>query len=140
MEQTHLLLFSHGCFAQELVKSAEMIIGSMEEIHVFPLLPGTSMEDYREMIVSYIIRTGEFDNYLCMIDLYGGTPSTTVLSLMKDYHINAITGLNLAMLIEVYSMREKKENDELCHLAYETLLHSSKKFYYKELTFIGKEK
>lgn len=133
MKQIHLILCSHGEFAKELVKSAEMIIGHIDNLLVFPLLPGISMDVYRQKIVSGMNTMGAKDEYLCLVDLYGGTPCTTVLSLMKDYHMNVVTGLNLAMLIEVYVALSHEGEVDMCDLAYETLIHSGKKFYYPEL-------
>lgn len=133
MRKTHLFLCSHGSFAKELVSSAEMIVGSMSDLHIFSLLPGMSMEEFRQSISAKMDAIGADDEFLCLVDLYGGTPSTTVLSLMREYRINIVTGLNLAMLIEVYFAMTHQMECDFVQLAYETLRNSGKKFCYSEL-------
>lgn len=120
----HLILCSHGHFAQEVVKAAEMIGGKMNDLTTFSLLPGMSMPEFRN-IIENDIKTMD-GPILCLVDLYGGTPSTTVLTLMKDYDIDMVTGLNLATLIETYSMMHMDTNMDLAKHAYDTVRDSAK--------------
>lgn len=131
--QTKLILCSHGDFAQALVTSAEMITGKMPDIEIFSLLPGMSMEDFQKCIIARLEITGLDTRYLCLIDLYGGTPCTTILSLMKHYQIDVVTGLNLAMLIEVYSMMQMAQDCDLTKLAYDTLTASGRMILHSDI-------
>lgn len=45
-----VLLGSHGRFAEELIKSAEMIVGEMKNVRSFSLLPGMSLEEYMKEV------------------------------------------------------------------------------------------
>jgi len=45
--------------------------------------------------------------------LFGGTPSNVSASLLSEYNAYAVTGLNLAMLIEACTMRETLNGWEL---------------------------
>ena len=56
-----------------------------------------------------------------MTDLYGGTPSNVLASLIPLGNIHVITGLNLAMLIEVYSQLDYKEIKDLADCALKIL-------------------
>ena len=97
----NLLIGTHGDFGKELVKSAEMIIGKMEGVYVFSLLPGMSLADYVQEIQPVL--DGLEEPCLCLVDLFGGTPSNTFAALSAKYDIQVVTGLNLAMLIEAYT-------------------------------------
>ena len=115
-----IIICTHGRFGEELVHSAEMIVGPIKDIKVFSLLPGVDPFDYRKEIQEYVNNKADTE-FLCMADLYGGTPSNILASLVPSRNVNVITGLNLAMLIEVYSQLSFKEIRDLINCALETL-------------------
>lgn len=96
-----LLVASHGNFAGELVKSAEMIVGKMEHVNAFALTPGMSLTDFMQEIRDVLEQCE--GPVLCLVDLFGGTPSNTFAALSGTYDMQVVTGLNLGMLIETYS-------------------------------------
>ena len=59
-----------------------------------------------------------------MTDLYGGSPSNMLAALIPSGHIEIVTGLNLAMLIEVYSKKDFLDIKTLKTCALETLRKS----------------
>ena len=46
MAKFNIVIATHGRFGEEIVKSAEMITGKMENVQVLSLLPTMSFEDY----------------------------------------------------------------------------------------------
>ena len=46
MSKLNIIVATHGRFGEELVKSAEMIIGPTENIYNLSLLPEKSFEDF----------------------------------------------------------------------------------------------
>lgn len=124
MEQNKILILTHGRFGEELVKSAEMIVGEIKNIKVFSLMPEMSAEDYRNKVADYL---KEVDNeVISLVDLFGGTPSNTVAALSQKFDIEIISGLNLPMLLEVYMNLSEKSTKELADLAIDTLNSSGK--------------
>ena len=93
-----ILLGSHGRFAEELIKSAEMIVGELKNVRSFSLLPGMSLEEYMKEVDQELQR--ESERTLCLVDLFGGTPSNTFCALSRKYDNVVVTGLNLGMLLE----------------------------------------
>ena len=120
-----IVVCTHGSFGEEIIKSAEMIIGPMENVDVFSLKPGRDPFEYREEIREFLDNHLE-DEFLCFVDLFGGTPSNTLAALSNRENFEIISGLNLAMLIEVYSQREFKTLEELKQLAFETYNNACK--------------
>ena len=120
-----LVICTHGHFGEEIIKSAEMIIGPMKGVDVFSLVPGTDPFDYRAKISDFL-DANEGDEFLCFVDLFGGTPSNTLASLCNRENMEIISGLNLAMLIEAYSQLEFKTLAELKQLAFDTFNNSCK--------------
>ena len=59
----------------------------------------------------------EFDNdfsHLLLVDIFGGSPSNaTALLLAENYKINAVSGVNLPMLLEALTERENTAADML---------------------------
>lgn len=111
----HILLGTHGRFGVELIKSAEMILGEMNDIKSFSLLPGMSIEEYMAKIEIELQRLPS--GTLCIVDLFGGTPCNTFTALSKKYHNIVVTGLNLPMLLEIYMKKNEISELELAELA-----------------------
>lgn len=118
--KTVIFICTHGNFASAIIESAEMIIGPMNDAIPICLLPGMSGDEYLVAVREQVDRCSA-DNILILVDLFGGTPCNTTARLLRDYPIHIITGLNLGMLLEVYSNREKKSIVELKKIAMETL-------------------
>ncbi|MEG0077727.1 PTS sugar transporter subunit IIA [Anaerorhabdus sp.] len=119
-----ILVGTHGHFGEELLRSAEMIIGNVEDAIALSLEPGMAMEDYMEIIQVELSKLPE--DTICLVDLYGGTPSTTFTILSQNFNNIVITGLNLAMFIEVYSQRDTLSTEDLAQCALDTLSMSGR--------------
>lgn len=118
-----ILIGTHGYFGEELLKSAEMIIGKIENVSVFSLAPTMSFEEYKKSVEDNLIQT---DKYLCLVDLFGGTPCSTFLSLSRDYDLCVLTGLNLPLVIEAISMLENLNSEDLVDHLLEVYKESGK--------------
>ncbi len=105
-----ILIGTHGYFGEELLKSAEMIIGKIENVSVFSLDPSMSFEEYKELLEENLDKNTK---YLCLVDLFGGTPCSTFLSLSRDYNFTVLTGLNLPLIIEAVTMLQNLNSEEL---------------------------
>ena len=116
---------THGRFGEELMKSAEMIAGEAENVFAFSLMPGMQPEEYRAMLEKQLEKLGD-GKVLCLVDLFGGTPCTTCAILSKTYDMQVISGLNLAMYIEVTSQKGNYAVDELKTIGLATLMESGK--------------
>ncbi|WP_130811440.1 PTS sugar transporter subunit IIA [Olsenella sp. Marseille-P4559] len=121
----NLVLASHGNFAKELVKSAEMIYGDMSDVPIVSLMPGMSFEGFTKEASEVLDKTGK--NTLVLVDLFGGTPSNVFSALTRKYGHHVVTGLNLPMLIEVYSTMKGDASlsvEQVVKLALDTLQSS----------------
>lgn len=119
-----ILLGTHGRFGEELIKSAELILGEMKNVRSFSLLPGMALEDYVPSVKETLQELPK--GTLCLVDLFGGTPCNAFCALSREYGNVVVTGLNLAMLMEVYMNKDQLSNQELAELAVSTLKESGK--------------
>ena len=120
----NILVLTHGKFGEELIKSAEMIVGTLENVSALSLTPDMSAEEFRTKTESYL---EEIDNeVICLVDLFGGTPSNTIMYLSQKYDMTIVTGINLPMLLEVYMNLDMNTSEELAEIALETVIESGK--------------
>ena len=121
---TVFYICTHGRFGEEIVKSAEMIYDRLDDVKVFSLLPGMSPEEYNACIEKELIK--EEREILAIVDLFGGTPCNTMAILSRNYHLKIVSGLNLAMLIELYSQKDVRSLEELVEIGIRTVQESAK--------------
>jgi len=109
---TGLVIVTHAGLATALKLSAEMIVGSIEACTIVEVAPGDRAEDIMANVVR-AVEAFQNDGAIIMTDLFGGTPSNMAMSLLKEGCIEVVTGVNLPMLIEFCSRREKMPVAEL---------------------------
>lgn len=126
MAKLNIVIGTHGKFGEELIKSAEMIAGKMDNVQAVSLLPMMSLEEFMQT-VDTLLNTLEGPT-LALVDLYGGTPCNVFTALTKKYNHNVITGLNLPMLLNLYinvSGEETLDMDEIINNCIKDLKESS---------------
>ena len=109
---TGLVLVTHAGLAGALVRSAEMIVGTMEQCEQVEVLPDENADEIMSKVVAAV---GKFkdDGAIIMTDLFGGTPSNMAMSFLKDGHIEVLTGVNLPMLMDFCAKRKRLSVAEL---------------------------
>ncbi|MBE6119744.1 MULTISPECIES: PTS sugar transporter subunit IIA [Bacillota] len=120
-----LVICTHGEFGRTLKESAELIVGPIKDIEILCLSPGEDPYDYKKRIENYL-KQHEQDYFLFLVDLFGGTPSNMASTFVKDFNIEIVSGLNLAMLIEVYSNVNRMPIKLLGELAITTSINNIK--------------
>ncbi len=93
------IILCHGNWGKELIEDVKKLFGLKNKFFVFSLLPNMSVEDYRKEIEK-ILKIAPSKTIL-ISDLYGGTTSNTAIYLGLKYNFNAISGLNLPLILEI---------------------------------------
>lgn len=106
-----LLLMSHGNLAKEMVQSAEMIVGKIDNIEAVSLLPGMPLDEFMGEAEEVIKKSGE--KVIILVDLFGGTPGNVATILKNKYDVACICGLNLAILLEAVLKREFNTDSDI---------------------------
>lgn len=102
-----LVIASHGHLAEELVATAEQIVGDLPHVATCAIQPGSSLEQIRDNVRHAVSSVDSGEGVLVLTDLFGGTPCNTSLGLCRDLHIEVITGVNLPMLLKASSLRNE---------------------------------
>ncbi len=114
-----LVLVTHAGLATALKLSAEMIVGPIERCATVEVAPDERADDIMARVVS-AVGAVQADGAIIMTDLFGGTPSNMAMSFLKEGCIEVVTGVNLPMMMEFCSRRERMSVAELASDLYHT--------------------
>ncbi len=102
----HILITTHGGLARELLRTAELIVGTQPDLAPICLEPHEGIEDIKQKLLEYLRRhQTDADGFLVLVDMFGGTPSNVALELAQTHPIRVVTGVNLPMLLETITHR-----------------------------------
>ncbi|WP_459479561.1 PTS sugar transporter subunit IIA [Clostridium saccharoperbutylacetonicum] len=113
-----VIVGTHGIFSEEILKSAEMIFGSQENVGSVTFNPGEGIDSLVEKYNNLINRLDSKEGVLFMVDLFGGSPfNAASIIAMKNENMEIVTGVNLPMILEVLGSREFLNLQELVQIA-----------------------
>ncbi|GAA0202087.1 PTS sugar transporter subunit IIA [Selenomonas dianae] len=99
-----IIVGTHGIFAEEILKSCEMICGEQKNVQSVTLVPGEGLDDVVKKYEAAIAELDCTDGLLFLNDLFGGSPYNAACRLVAENEAYGIvTGVNLPMLIEMVS-------------------------------------
>lgn len=117
MKEKFVLIITHGNFGKGLLNGIEVIMGKQENVLALGLNLGDNIEVVRKEVEKIIKEKLQEDKeIIIVVDLFGGSPFNIALSMMKEYDVKVITGINMPMLVElltsinVYDTTELLEN------------------------------
>jgi PTS system mannose-specific IIA component len=129
MADVAIIIVTHGNFGKELLKSVEMIMGEQKDVFAFGLNLGDDVETLKENVRKTVEENQSLNKTtLIMVDLLGGSPSNIALSLLKDYDVKVLVGINMPMLIEILSSKDYCSIDVLIENGYKAGIEGIKKF------------
>lgn len=112
------VVVSHGEFANGVVNSSYMIFGAQEKVQTVTFQLDEEPEDLNKKLTAAIAHFDADDQVLFLVDLWGGSPFNGASRIVAEHteRMGLITGLNLPMLIEAYTVRDKPLNEVIAHL------------------------
>lgn len=116
-----LVLVSHGGLAHEFIRTTGLILGkSVEGAQTVTIDarddPGVVMDKISKAIKG--ADTGE--GVIIFTDMFGGTPTNVALSFLQEGHVEVISGLNLAMLLQISTERNGRSLSEMANILKQT--------------------
>ena len=110
-----VIVVSHGSYARGLVDTVQMIAGKQEDLEAFGLESEESVDTLKEKIRQSIEQASQEEEILILTDIFYGSPFNTVISLMPEYDLYHVTGINLPLMMEVIMGRiSGKHAEEIC--------------------------
>jgi len=104
---------THGQLANELVSSAEMIVGEMYHVTAVSIGWHDDVEVAREEIERAIQRVDGGSGVLLLTDMFGGTPTNIAASFLGSAPVEVVTGVNLPMVIKLATQEKSETLSEL---------------------------
>ncbi|MGK0551576.1 PTS sugar transporter subunit IIA [Enterococcus faecalis] len=111
-----LVIATHGFLAESLAETSKMIIGEQAHLHVICLKAGMNLSIYQQNLKEIVEQYIEH-GVLVMVDLLGGTPFNTLISLLEDERVSFVTGVNLPMLLDILAQPDTASLQEMTEIA-----------------------
>ena len=117
-----IIIGTHGWAAEQLLKTAEMLLGQQQNVGWIDFVPGENAET---LIEKYQARMADLDTsqgVLFLVDTWGGSPFNAASRIVVDKeNYEVIAGVNIPMLVETLMARDDDPTfDELVAMAVET--------------------
>lgn len=117
-----IVIGTHGSAAEQLLKTAEMILGAQDNVAWIDFVPGENAET---LIEKYTARLADLDTtagVLFLVDTWGGSPFNAASRIVIDKeNYEVVTGVNIPMLAETFMARDDNPTfQELVGIAVET--------------------
>ena len=113
MKDIALILMSHGNMASEALKSAEMIVGKVNNAYAISMEADEGMSGISLKLDAILKETSVFSHTFVIVDLLGGTPCNVALEKLTSLkNVTLISGLTLAMIIE-FAMSQYDDYEKL---------------------------
>ncbi len=98
-----LVVVTHGNLASELVRTAQLILGPLEQVQAVGFHPHEPENDMFARLESAVTAMDTGDGVLILVDMFGGTPSNLSLRLLQPGKVEVVTGVSLPMLLKAGS-------------------------------------
>src|SRR5437879_7927517 len=102
-----VVILTHGHFGEELLRTAQEIVGRQESTLTYAVTSDTGMENLARFVEEAMDKLHTPDGVLFLVDMLGGTPCNTTLLKTKDAKAEIVTGVNLYMLISAFTHRAR---------------------------------
>lgn len=111
-----LVIATHGRLADELIATAEQIVGKLSHAATVSIQPGTAPQEIRDRVQKVVHAMNEGGGVIVLVDLFGGTPCKESLRLVDSENVEVLCGVNLPMLLKANSLRQETLSlDEMAH-------------------------
>ena len=117
-----IVIGTHGWAAEQLLKTAEMLLGEQENVGWIDFVPSENAETLIEKYTAQLEKLDTSKGVLFLVDTWGGSPFNAASRIVVDKeHYEVVAGVNIPMLVETFMARDDNPGfDELVALAVET--------------------
>ncbi|WP_105637602.1 PTS mannose transporter subunit IIAB [Cronobacter dublinensis] len=117
-----IVIGTHGWAAEQLLKTAEMLLGEQENVGWIDFVPGENAETLIEKYRAQLEKLDTSKGVIFLVDTWGGSPFNAASRIVVDQpNHEVVAGVNIPMLVETLMARDDNPTfDELVALAVET--------------------
>ena len=111
-----IVVAAHGNLGGELIRTAEDVIGKIEQCVAVDL---HDLAHATERFSAAVQSVDKGDGILILTDMFGGTPSNLAISCMSRPKVEVLAGINLPMLVKLAKVREERSLPDAIAMAQE---------------------
>jgi len=111
-----ILIVSHGNLAEALISSAQILVGNLPKVRGVSIWPQDKQDEIQERIEREIAEVDSGEGVIILTDLLGGTPTNLSLSFLGEKRVAVVTGVNIPMLLALFSYQKEKSLEEIGRL------------------------
>ncbi|TKI08194.1 PTS mannose transporter subunit IIAB [Martelella alba] len=102
-----IVIGTHGSAAEQLLKTAEMILGAQNNVAWIDFVPGENAETLIEKYTARLAHLDTQEGVLFLVDTWGGSPFNAASRIVVDKeNYEVVTGVNIPMLAETFMARD----------------------------------
>ena len=102
------VVVTHGHLANELLATAEMIVGPISQITTASIDWHDDLDVAREALERAIAQVSRGRGVLLLTDMFGGAPTDVASMFLDDANIEVVSGVNLPMIIALTKQAPEK--------------------------------
>lgn len=116
-----IVIGTHGWAAEQLLKTAEMLLGEQQNVGWIDFVPGENADTLIEKYHAQLEKLETDQGVLFLVDTWGGSPFNAASRIVVDKaQQDVIAGVNIPMLVETLMARDDNPTfDELIAIAVE---------------------
>lgn len=117
-----IIIGTHGAAAEQLLKTAEMILGEQANVAFIDFVPGENAETLIEKYNGKLTGLDTSSGVLFLVDTWGGSPFNAASRIVTDKeNYEVVAGVNIPMLVETFMARDDNPSfAELVNIAVQT--------------------
>lgn len=100
-----VLVITHGLFGQELLRTAQDIVGRQENVAALGVTSEMGGESLSKAIDDVVARLPSSEGYFFLVDMMGGTPCNNALIKSRTLNTEIVSGVNLYMVLSTFKNR-----------------------------------
>ncbi|MEZ3498876.1 PTS mannose transporter subunit IIAB [Pantoea sp. KPR_PJ] len=102
-----IVIGTHGWAAEQLLKTAEMLLGEQDNVGWIDFVPGENAETLIEKYQTQLTKLETSKGVLFLVDTWGGSPFNAASRVVLDKeNYDVIAGVNIPMLVETLMARD----------------------------------
>lgn len=103
-----LLIVAHGNLGESLIQCATYVLGQRPEaLEHLDLVACDDADDILEQARELVQALDKGEGVLILTDVFGATPCNTVCKLIESDRVEAVSGVNLPMLLKALTYRDQ---------------------------------
>lgn len=106
-----LIIFAHNGLADHFVSALRDIVGPQEQLAAVNVETSSNSDEVERKLDHALQTVDKGDGVIILADLFGGSPANFSLARLVPGKVEVISGLNLAMLLKAFDLRDRNLSD-----------------------------